>query len=342
MSFENLPQRRAFAACDRFGEAGYTPIFVITIGSPEELMLFSRSSVVGRLALSAGALAVSLSLVACGQPSPEQTAVAPPAPLLKHPLALQLWSMNSSFAADGVPATLAKVKAMGFDHVELAGTAGLSREEFKAELDKAGLTPISMHIEVEALVKDPQRFIDDAKFFGVQYVGDAWFAHDGTFDAADADAAVETFNTAGRLLNDAGLTFFYHTHGFEFGPGEQGATLFDSIVARTDPETVKFQLDTFWAVNGNADPVALLEMYPTRYVSTHLKDMLPGTPHDGTGGAPVEAKVVLGTGEVDIKGVLEAARDTSVEWHIIEDESAAPETNIPLSIEYIRQLETVR
>lgn len=305
-------------------------------------MLFSRSSVVRRLALSAGALAVSLSLVACGQPSPGQVAVAPPAPLLKNPLALQLWSMNPSFAADGVPATLAKVKAMGFDHVELAGTAGLSREEFKAELEKAGLTPISMHVDIDTLIDNPEKLIDDAKFFGVQYVGDAWFAHEGTFDAADADRAVETFNKAGKLLSDAGLTFFYHTHGFEFPAVEGGGTLFDSIAARTDPDTVKFQLDTFWVVNGDGDPVALIGRYPTRFVSTHLKDMRPGTPHDGTGGAPAEAKVVLGTGEIDIKGVLEAARNSSIEWHIIEDESPAPETNIPLSIEYIRQLEGAR
>lgn len=288
------------------------------------------------------ALILSLSAAGCSQPAPppvaEATSVAP-APLLKHPVALQLWSMNASFASAGVPATLARVKEMGFSDVELAGTANLSREEFKAELDKAGLRPISMHIDIDALLKDPAKFIDDAKFFGVQYVGNAWFPHEGTFDAADADRAVEAFNAAGKLLHDAGLTFFYHTHGFEFGPGPDGVTLFDSIAARTDPETVKFQLDTFWAVNGNADPVALLGKYPTRYVSTHLKDMLRGTPHDGTGTAPVEAKVVLGTGEIDIRGVLEAARDTSVEWHIIEDESSNPDANIPLSLAYLRTLE---
>ena len=282
-----------------------------------------------------------LASVACGRPAeaPEPAPVTETTPLLKNPVALQLWSMNASFAAEGVPATLAKVKAMGISHVELAGTAGLSREEFKAELDKAGLTPISMHIDIDALLKDPARFIDDAKFFGIQYVGNAWFPHDAPFDAADAEKAVAAFNQAGRLLKDAGLTFFYHAHGFEFVPVNENMTLFDTIVARTDPDNVKFQLDAMWAFHGGVDPAALLRRYPTRFVSTHLKDMRQGTERNNTGSAPPDTSVALGTGMVDIKAVLEAARGTSVEWHIIEEESSTPDVNIPAGLAYIRELE---
>lgn len=282
-----------------------------------------------------------IALAACGRPTeaPEPAPVTETTPLLKNPVALQLWSMNSSFAAEGVPATLAKVKAMGFSHVELAGTAGLSREAFKAELDNAGLTPISMHIDINALLKEPARFIDDAKFFGIQYVGNAWFPHEPPFDAADAEKAVEAFNQAGRLLKDAGLTFFYHAHGFEFAPVNENMTLFDTIVARTDPDNVKFQLDAMWAFHGGADPAALLRRYPTRFVSTHLKDMREGTERNLTGGAPPDTSVALGTGMVDIRAVLEAARGTSVEWHIIEEESSTPDVNIPAGLAYIRQLE---
>ena len=299
-------------------------------------------SVLRRAAVPALAVACAVVLAACGRPAeaPEPAPVTTTTPLLKNPIALQLWSLRESFTADGVPATLAKVKAMGISHVELAGTADLSRAAFKAELDKAGLTVISMHIDIDALLKEPARFIDDAKYFGVQYVGNAWFPHDPPFDAADADRAVEAFNTAGRLLKDAGLTFFYHAHGFEFAPGATGGTLFDVIVARTDPENVKFQLDTLWAFHGGADPAALLRQYPNRFVSTHLKDMRQGTERNHTGSAPPDTSVALGTGMVDIKAVLEAARNTAVEWHIIEEESSTPEVNIPAGLAYVRQLES--
>ena len=288
------------------------------------------------------AASCALTLAACAgpEPAPQPAPVTATTPLLKNPVALQLYSLRAGFAADGVPATLAKVKAMGISHVELAGTANLTREAFKAELDKAGLTAVSMHVDLDALLKAPGRFIDDAKFFGVQYVGDAWFEHEGTFDAADADLAVVAFNSAGRLLRDAGLTFLYHAHGFEFAPAASGGTLFDSIVARTDPDNVKFQLDIFWAFHGGADPAALLRQYPNRFVSTHLKDMRAGTERNHTGRAPDDSSVALGTGLVDVKAALEAARGTSVEWHIIEEESAEPEVNIPAGLTYIRQLES--
>lgn len=305
-------------------------------------MQLSRSCFMRRVASFAVAAASALTLVACAGPeeTPQPAPVTASTPLLKNPVALQLYSLRASFAADGVPVTLAKVKAMGISHVELAGTAGLTREAFKAELDKAGLTPVSMHVDLTALLKTPATFIDDAKFFGVQYVGNAWFTHEGTFDVADADRAVVAFNTAGRLLKDAGLTFFYHAHGFEFVPAASGGTLFDSIVARTDPDNVKFQLDMFWAFHGGADPAALLRQYPNRFVSTHLKDMRTGTERNHTGTAPEDSSVALGTGVVDVKAALEAARGTSVEWHIIEEESAEPEVNIPAGLAYIRQLES--
>lgn len=281
---------------------------------------------------------------ACSQPAAPPADDAAPAttaasaPLFKNPVALQLYSLRESFKTDGVPATLAKVKAMGITHVELAGTYGLSRDEFKAELDKAGLTPVSMHADINALVKDAAPIIDDAKFYGIKYVGNAWFPHEQPFDAEDAARAVEAFNTAGKALQAAGLTFFYHAHGFEFAPAEGGGTLFDTIVSKTDPDAVKFQLDIFWAYHGSADPVALLKQYPTRFVSTHLKDMKPGTERNFTGSAPDDTSVALGAGEVPVKAVVETARDTAVEWHIIEEESPEPETNIPAGLAYLKSL----
>jgi sugar phosphate isomerase/epimerase len=297
-------------------------------------------------ALVTGASIVLTLTTACSQPAPTPTpaepaatpAPAPAAPLFKNPVALQLYSLRESFKTDGVPATLAKVKQMGFTHVELAGTYGLTREAFKAELDKAGLTPVSMHADMNALVKDASPIIADAKFYGIRYVGNAWFPHQGTFDAEDAAKAIEAFNAAGRSLRAAGLQFFYHTHGFEFAPAQDGGTLFDTIVAGTDPEAVKFQLDIFWAYHGGADPAALIQRYPTRFVSTHLKDMKPGTERNLTGGAPDDSSVALGAGEVPVKAVLEAARGTAIEWHIIEEESPEPEKNIPAGVAWLKAL----
>lgn len=296
-----------------------------------------------RLSHSVLAAAAAVALVGLGRITPDAapTLVAQAAgPVYKNPIALQLYSFRDSFKKDGVPATLAKVKGMGFSHVELAGTYGLTREQFKAELQKAGLTPVSMHTDIKALASptDSARLLDDAKFYGVQYIGNAWFPHEGTFDEADADAAITAFNAAGTHAAAAGLQFFYHPHGFEFAPGTTTRTLFDKVLARTDPKAVKFELDIFWAHHGSADPVALLKAHPDRFVLTHMKDMKPGTKKDFTGHAPDETSVALGTGEVNVKGVVEAARNSSVQWHIIEEESPEPDKNVPAGLAYLKSL----
>ena len=198
-----------------------------------------------------------------------------------------------------------------------------------------------MHTDIKVLSSpgaDSAKLLDDAKFYGVQYIGNAWFPHEGTFDDADADAAIKAFNAAGTNAAAAGLQFFYHPHGFEFAPGTATRTLFDKILAQTDPKTVKFQLDIFWAHHGGADPVALLKAHPDRFVLTHLKDMKPGTKKDNTGHAPDDTSVALGSGEVNVKGVVEAARSTSVQWHIIEEESPDPDKNVPAGLAYLKSL----
>ena len=292
------------------------------------------------LAAAAVSAIAALGIVAADSPVTAAGAIVVQGPLYKNPVALQLYSFRESFKTNGVPATLAKVKGMGFTHVELAGTYGLTREQFKAELAKAGLTPVSMHTDIKLLASptDSAKLLDDAKFYGLKYIGNAWFPHEGTFDEADAKAAITAFNAAGKNAAAAGLQFFYHAHGFEFAPGTGSRTLFDMIVAQTDPKAVKFELDIFWAHHGSANPVALLKQYPDRFVLTHMKDMKRGTKKDFTGHAPDDTSVALGTGEVDVKGVVEAARGTAVEWHIIEEESLDPDKNVPAGLAYLKSL----
>jgi sugar phosphate isomerase/epimerase len=49
--------------------------------------------------------------------------------------------------------------------------------------------------------------------------------------------------------------------------------------------------------------------------------------------------VALGSGQVDVRGVLVAARKIGIEWYIIEEESPEPLVNVPAGKKY---LETVR
>jgi hypothetical protein len=48
--------------------------------------------------------------------------------------------------------------------------------------------------------------------------------------------------------------------------------------------------------------------------------------------------VVLGTGSIDIKGIVAAGAAAGVEMHYLEDESAAVLSQVPSSLAYYRSL----
>jgi sugar phosphate isomerase/epimerase len=258
------------------------------------------------------------------------------------PLGVQLYSVRAAMPKD-VPGTLARVRALGFQEVELAGTAGMSAQEFRRELDRAGLTATSMHVGYERLRDSLDAVLAEAAALGVRYVGVAWIPHarGQRFTEANARAAAADFNRWGRAARDRGLRFFYHIHGYEFQPGPNGVLPMDVLMRETNPGAVAYELDVFWASRPGADPSALLRKYPGRWELMHLKDMRRGTPtNDHSGSAPPdETEVPVGTGQIDYRAVLRAARDAGLKRYYIEDETSDPFATIPQST---RWLETVR
>jgi sugar phosphate isomerase/epimerase len=260
----------------------------------------------------------------------------------KHPLTgelgLQLYSLRHLFAKGDVPGTLALVKSWGLTNLELAGTYGMSVPDYAALLKKTGLRAVSTHADFDKLSAGIDAAIADARTFGVQYLGCAWIPHGERFTAADADKAVRVFNEAGTKAKAAGFRFFYHIHGYEFGPAA-GGTLFDSIARRTDPTLVAFEMDVFWAVRGGASPVDLFTKYPDRFPLTHLKDMRKGTAvGDPTGQAPDDSNVPLGEGSIDWAPIFRAANKAGTKYHFIEDEAPEAEKQIPKTLQYLAGL----
>lgn len=295
------------------------------------------------------AFAAAIFLAGCRSAAPNDSPAPAPAASSVHdidlrgdfkgPLGVQLYSVRDAIAKD-VPGTLARVRALGFREVELAGTYGLSASQFRAELDRAGLRATSMHVGYERLRDSLSAVLDEARTLGVEYVGTAWIPHNGaTLTEEGAHQAAADFTTWGRAAQDRGLHFFYHVHGYEFVPGPGGALPMD-ILMRETPDAVKFEMDVFWISRPGADPVAWLRKYPTRWRLLHLKDMKKGTPTNvNTGSAnPDETEVPVGTGQIDYRGVLRASREIGVEKYYVEDETAQPFATMPLSVQWLERV----
>lgn len=254
------------------------------------------------------------------------------------PVGLQLYSLRSQFALRGVPWTLDRVKAFGITEVELAGTYNLSAADFKKELDARGLKAVSSHFPYARYQKDLDQVVKDAQALGLKFAGCAWIDHVAPFDEAEAHAAAEVFNKAGEALAKAGITFFYHCHGYEFQPHGDG-TLFDVLMKETKAENVSFQMDILWVVFPGQDPAKLMEKYSGRWKLMHLKDLKRGVATGSlTGHTDVSNDVTLGTGQMNWPSIFSAAQKVGIQHYFIEDESPTSLEQIPNSIAFLKTL----
>ncbi len=251
---------------------------------------------------------------------------------------LQLYSLRELFKTD-VPGTLDKVKAYGIAEVETASTYGMPPEKFREMLEARGLKAVSGHFQYDALTKDVDAAIREAKALGLQYMACPWIPHTAAeFTEEVTRKAAADFNRIGEAVAKAGMKFAYHPHGYEFAPLGEG-TMFDLLVKETKPEFVGFEMDVFWVVHPGKNPAELLEKYPNRWLLMHLKDIRKGA-RTGiyTGRAPLTDDVVLGTGQVDWPAVLRAAAKVGVKHYFIEDESPTAEGAIAESLKYLQSL----
>jgi sugar phosphate isomerase/epimerase len=257
-------------------------------------------------------------------------------PLYTAPLGVQAYTFRKSFSIS-VAKTLDTIKMMGFTEIEGGGNR-IPPDDFRKLCDERGIKIPSTGAGYDELVKSPDSIIYRAKIYGAKYIMCAWIPHDnGVLTIENAKKAVEDFNRVGKLFKEQGLIFCYHTHGYEFQPYENGYLL-DYIFNNTNPDYVSFEMDVFWMQFGGGDPVALLKKYGNRWKLVHLKDMRKGTQKNLTGLTSPENDVALGTGEIDIPGILKEAKKIGIEHYFIEDESNFVNEQVPQSIIYLKSL----
>jgi sugar phosphate isomerase/epimerase len=313
-----------------------------------------------RRAVLAGSLAA-----AAFEAEPAMSAAAPFFARTKLPLGLQLYTLGPDLAAD-IDGQLGQVAKAGYKTAELAGYAGKTPAEFRAALDKAGLTAASSHVgaasnKSQAGLDNIDGVIAEARVLGVRHIVLPMFPIPPRFKPAagedlraylarvgggmtpdDWKATAALLNDKAKPLKAAGLTLGYHNHNVEFAPvGGQGGetTGLAILLAETDPSLVQFEMDAGWVVAGGADPLAILKAHPHRFRQMHVKDVKASTkPNFVIQQDPTE----VGTGIIDWKRLLPAAHAAGVDGFFVEQEPPFTRPRIEaarLDAEYLLKLQ---
>ncbi|MGA0048511.1 MAG: sugar phosphate isomerase/epimerase family protein [Flavobacteriaceae bacterium] len=256
-------------------------------------------------------------------------------PTYSQEFGIQLYSLRDYFRTD-IENSLKTISDWGITKVEGGDTYGMDETKFRNLLSKYNLETISIGADYEELKNNPKAVAEKAKRYGARFVMCAWIPHNGNrFTIDDIKASTAVFNRAGNILKKEGVTLAYHAHGYEFRPHEYG-TLFDYMAQNA--KNFSFEMDVFWVQHGGENPLALLEKYPDFVVMLHLKDMQKGVVGNTTGSEDVETNVVLGTGQVDIAGIVKKARELGVQYMFIEDESSRVLEQVPQSLRFLKSI----
>ena len=256
-----------------------------------------------------------------------------------HPLGLQLYSLRKTIG-DDVIGTINKVAGVGFKEVETYGYSpengfwGMSVSEFKALLSKNGLTSPSGHygadkyLSKDGTMSDFQDVIDAAKELGQEYVIIPYIGDTLRTSIDDYNRIADKLNEAGRKCKEAGLKLAYHNHAFEF-EDFSGKNGYEVLLENTDKDLVFFEMDLYWVVRAEKDPVSLFQKYPGRFPLWHVKDM------DKTN---MELNTEIGSGSIDFKEIFDKAKKAGAKHFILEQEnfSMDPYKSLEQSYSYMK------
>ena len=242
---------------------------------------------------------------------------------------IQLYSVRTDMKADPL-GTLKQLSDMGYRHVEHANYAnrkfyGWSVSEFRKILNGFGMSMPSGHTVLDAKHWDASKkdftnewkyTVEDAAAMGQSFVISPWLEESKRKSMGDLKSFMEVFNRSGELCKKFGMKFGYHNHDFEFSEKVEGKVLFDIILSETDPNLVMQQLDIGNMLNGGAKALEVMQQYPGRFESMHVKDEIKAT----EGHEPFES-TILGKGVVPIKSIIDLGRASGTKHFIIEQES---------------------
>jgi sugar phosphate isomerase/epimerase len=247
-------------------------------------------------------------------------------------VAAQLYTLRDFCKSPAdVAQTLKKVRAIGYEVVQVSGIAPMPAEELKAMLDGEGLVCCATHEGTPLILDEPQKVVErlhqlDCKFTAVP--------SPGSYDVSTLEAALRfaaQMDAAGRVLREAGQTLCYHNHHFEF-VRIGGRTLLDIFYSETDPQNLQGEIDTYWVQFGGGDPVAWCKRLQGRLPLLHLKDY----------GINAEQRQPefreIGQGNLNWSELIPTAENSGCQWFIVEQDTCPgdPFDSLKISFDYIK------
>jgi len=246
-------------------------------------------------------------------------------------IGIQLWTVRGEMQRD-MAGTFMRLAQIGYREVEFAGYFGRTPAQIRADLQRAGLTAVSTHGELDLVRSRWSETLDTASELGLRYVTINWLPAEDRRTLDDWRRIADDFNAAGERARARGLRLAYHNYDVSLQP-LAGVVPLELLLERVSAENMDFQMDVYWLVHAGGDPLAWIRRYPSRFTMLHAKD---------SAGAPAHAQTDVGAGVIDFRSILalDAAQRGVIRHVFVEnDEPADPFAFAKNSFDYLSRLE---
>lgn len=194
------------------------------------------------------------------------------------------------------------------------GNGGLPWKELIAE---SGLKVVSVHEDLDRILSKTDDVVREANDFQTHNVVLTGVYNFNFTDGECLFPLIDRLNEAGRRLKENGINFLYHNHNVEFLK-VNGASVYDVMLACTNPDFVSFEFDSYWATEAGCDALALMKKLGPRMKLWHINDR--GSRLRKKAMTPIiqSDSMELGTGNLNLIPMVEQAKAQGIEAVILE------------------------
>lgn len=260
-----------------------------------------------------------------------------------------------------VKETLASIREAGYDSIELCGfmlhpmgflvrmltkAAGMpvgsgGNLDWERLVKESGLHVVSIHQDLGSIERDARVVAEEARRFGTDTVVITGMYR---FDYGSEEAVrqlAHRLNEAGERLAEQEIRLLYHNHNCELRKTGGQKCAYDILLDETDSAYVGFEFDSYWFTEGGADAKWWMRRLGSRMKLWHINDR--GTRLAGPAMTPIlkTDSMELGTGNMDLDGLAEIARQNGVEAVILESHrnwiDNSPVKSLQLSAKWLNE-----
>jgi sugar phosphate isomerase/epimerase len=252
-------------------------------------------------------------------------------------VACQLYTLRDHLNTPAaIAATLKKVRAIGYQAVQISGMGPIPELELLTILAGEGLVCCATHENGDTILNEPQKVVDRLRALRCAITAYPWPGGIKFDTLENVQAFAARLNAAGQVLAAAGQILCYHNHHLEF-VRIGNRTALEIIYAETDPRYLQGEPDTYWVQFGGGDPVEWCERLANRLPIIHLKDYQITS----------ENKVnfcEIGAGNLNWKRIIGAADAAGCQWFAVEQDVCPgdPFDSLKQSFEFVRDNLCVR